>query len=474
MDFTATNANGSATWSDRTRPIQASQAIGNPSAPAGGWQGRGGAWEYAILLANQTGKDLWIDIPAQANDEFITKLAQLMKYGSDGSEPYASAQAAPVWPGLDAKLRLYVEFSNEVWNTAGAFTQSGHNQTAAQAEVKAGGSPLNFDGDTDDWNWACRRTAKRTVDISNIFRAVWGDAAMMNRIRPVLMSQLGNPDGPLLQAMLLMVNYYANPDQVANPHLPNYYVYGVGGSAYYDPKDNSSVDAIFSTMADGFVTGLQGDANWALAFGLKRIAYEGGPSFDKTGNAAKDANMKSAWADARMSQVIVDQHKAWSQNAGDLLVYFSLANDDFQWAFMKDVLTPSSPKMDGIKAVNAAARSAATYGTPIPATLAGSSAKVPPSSAGGGTSLSKRKWLGFPVHVATAGVFKITLNTTYTAPAEAEILVDGNFLGKVALSSTASAPTVTTPNLSVGSHGIVVRNVSGTFQLSQIVVQTGP
>ncbi len=474
MDFTATNANGSSTWAHRTRPLQASQAIGNPSAPAGGWQARGAAWEYAILLANQTGKDLWINIPAQADDEFITKLAQLTRYGSDGSEPYASAQAAPVYPGLDPKPRLYVEFSNEVWNTAGAFSQSQQNHAAAQAEVAAGDSPLDFDGSSNDWYWAWRRTAKRTVDISNIFRAVWGDDAMMTRIRPVLMSQLGYADGPLLQAMLLMVNYYANPDQVANPRMPNYYVYGVGGTAYYNAKDDSSVDAIFTTMADGFVSSLQADANWALAFGLKRIAYEGGPSFDKTSNAARDANLQSAWADPRMSQAIIDQHKAWSQNAGDLLVYFTLAGDDFQWAFMKDVLTPSSPKMEGIVALNAAARSASTYGTPIPATLAGSSAKVPPSWAGGGTSLSQRKWLGFPVHVATPGVFKITLNTTYTAPAEAEVLVDGHGLGKVALSSTASAPTVVTPSLSVGSHGIVVRNVAGTFQLSQVVVQRGP
>ena len=473
MDFMATNSNPGIQWSDRTRPNHASQAVGNPTIPAGGWQGRGAAWEYAILLANQTGKDLWINIPAQATDDYITKLAQLIMYGSDGTTPYTSTQASPVWPGLDPGLRVYVEFSNEVWNTAGAFQQSTQNHNAAMAEVNAGGSPLNFDANTNDWNWAWRRVTKRTVEISNIFRAVCGDSAMMNHIRPVLMSQLGYADGPLLQAMHMLVDYYGNPDRVATPHLPNYYVYGIGGSGYYGPTDESSVNAIFSTMGSGFVPALQSDANWALAFGLKRIAYEGGPSFDTTGDATKDANLASAWSDSRMTQVMIDLHNAWSQNAGDLLVYFSLVGN-YQWGFMADVLTPSHPKMNGILSLNAAARSAPTYGAPIPGTLAASSASVPPGWAGGGTDMVNRSWLGFPVHVSTQGVFNVVLNASSAAGAQAEVLIDGNSIGTVTVPGGSDSAALTTPSLSVGSHGIVVRNTAGTFSLNQIKVQTGP
>jgi hypothetical protein len=469
MDFTATNSNPVVNWSDRTRPGHASQAVGNPAIAAGGWQGRGGAWEYMVLLANQTGKDLWIDVPVGATDDYITKLAQLMKYGSNGTTPYTSTQANPVWPGLAAGRKLYVEFSNEVWNTAGAFEQSRTNHTAAQAEVGAGGSPLNFDGETGDWNWAWRRTAKRTVDISNIFRSVWGDAAMMTQIRPVFMSQLGYADGPLLQGMHLLMNYYANPSRVATPHLPNYYIYGLGGSAYYGPGDASSVNAVFSTMAAGFETALQGDANWALAFGLKRIAYEGGPSFDQTGNGTTDGNLAAAWADTRMTQVMTTQHATWNRNAGDLLMYFNLATD-YQWGFMNDVLTPTSPKMSGIAAINAASPSASTYGTAIPVTIAASSAAVPPSWAGGGTTMSQRSWLGYPVHVATAGSFRIALTASAATSGQAEILVDGNSIGTVAMTAGTSQ-SLTTPTLTVGSHGIMVRNTAGSFTLSQIQVQ---
>ncbi len=469
MDFTATNWSPVVSWSDRTRPTHASQAIGNPTIPAGGWQGRGAAWEYAILLANQTGKDLWINIPAQATDDYITKLAQLIMYGSDGATPYTSTQASPVWPGLDPGLRVYVEFSNELWNTA--FQQTFQNHDAAVAEVNAGGSPLNFDGEIppNDWNWACRRVTKRTVEISTIFRTVGGDSAMMTHIRPVLMSQLGYADGPLLQAMHMLVNYYGNPDRVASPHLPNYYIYGVGGSSYYGPSDESSVNAIFSSMAAGFVPALQADANWALAFGLKRIAYEGGPGFDTTGNATTNGYLASAWNDSRMTQVMIDQHNVWSQNAGDLLVYFTIAND-YQWGFMPDVLTPSHPKMDGIHSLNAAARSASTYGAPIPATLAATSASVPPTWAGGGTNMANRSWLGFAVHVSAQGAFNVVLNASSAAGAQAEVLIDGNSIGTVTVPGGSDSAALTTPSLSVGSHGILVRNTAGTFNLDQIKV----
>ncbi len=473
MDFSATNGNEIVHWSDRTRPGDASQAIGNPGVPVGGWEGPGGAWEYAILLANQTNKDLWINVPLNADDDYITKLAQLTKYGSDGTTPYTSLQTSPVWPGLNSNLHLYVEFSNEVWNTAGAFAGT-ENHTEAVAEVNAGGSPLKFDGDTNDWNWAWRRSAEKTVQISTIFRSVWGDAAMMTTVRPVLESQLGYADGPLLQEMHLMVDYYYNPAEVSSPHPPSYYIYGLGGSAYYNPTDKSSVDSIFSTMATGFVSAVENDVDYALPFGVRRIAYEGGPSLDSTGDSSQDANQAAAWADSRMEQAIVTEQNAWSQSNGDLLVYFYLAGG-YEWGFMPDVLSPSSPKMSGIADILASPRSASTYGTPIPATLAASNANVPPAWLwSDGSKMHDYKWTGFSVLVSTQGAFTVSLTAdSATSGAQAEILVDGNSIGTVTVPSSGNTSALSTPTLSVGSHGILVRSLTGTFNLTHVVVQTG-
>jgi hypothetical protein len=107
MDFTATNWNHAVNWSDRTLPT----AVSQQSHPAGyGWQGKGICWEYAIDLLNTTDKDGWINIPAEATDAYVNSLIALIKNGGNGFAP------------LEAERKLYIEYSNEVWN--GIFDQA--------------------------------------------------------------------------------------------------------------------------------------------------------------------------------------------------------------------------------------------------------------------------------------------------------------------------------------------------------------
>ncbi|MEI9984560.1 MAG: hypothetical protein WDN69_15960 [Aliidongia sp.] len=40
-----------------------------------------------------------------ASDDYVTKLAQLLAYGSDGVNPYTSPQADPVYPPLTPTSR---------------------------------------------------------------------------------------------------------------------------------------------------------------------------------------------------------------------------------------------------------------------------------------------------------------------------------------------------------------------------------
>jgi hypothetical protein len=108
MDWTATNDNQVVNWSDRTKLTDARQS-----------SGKGVAWEYVVQLANQLDKDVWINVPANASDDYIQNLATLMR---DQLEP---------------DRVVYVEYSNEVWN--GIFDQFDQNYDAAVAEVNAGG-----------------------------------------------------------------------------------------------------------------------------------------------------------------------------------------------------------------------------------------------------------------------------------------------------------------------------------------------
>ena len=65
---------------------------------------------------------MWINIPEGATPAYVTDLADLIKYGSDGVNPYTSYQVNPVYPGLNMNLHVYIEWSNETWNYS--FTQA--------------------------------------------------------------------------------------------------------------------------------------------------------------------------------------------------------------------------------------------------------------------------------------------------------------------------------------------------------------
>ena len=156
------------------------------------WGDRTGVWEYQVMLANETGKDLYITIPINASDDYVRRLAKLLRYGSDGNNPYEGHVANPRFSGLNPNLRVYVEWGNEVWNWA--FGQATIGVEAAKAAVHQGtpeGQIINYDGSRPDGDFR-RWAALRTVQASNTFRSIWGDAAMGDRVRMLLEYQYDN------------------------------------------------------------------------------------------------------------------------------------------------------------------------------------------------------------------------------------------------------------------------------------------
>jgi hypothetical protein len=488
MDFLATNWNIQTDWVDRPLPTWASFNR-NPGGNYG-WQGLGGPWEHVILLMNETGKDAWINIPARATDTYIQNVALMFAYGSDGINPYTSRQANPVYPPLNANLKIYIEFSNEVWNSI--FSQQIDNCQAASDELvsTAGATPLNWDGSWNGvtypgatWNWTMcsRHTAERTVQISNLFRSVFGDSAMMTRIRPVLMSQLGYPGFTLFDETTMMLDYYDNltGNFSAIPHPPNYYLYGAGGSAYYSSATTaSSLDAIFNDPGmtpAGFASGLQGDAALVTAMGLKRVAYEGGPSLDKTGGV-RDAFSAQAVNDPRMTSAIINMHNAWSNNSGELLVYY-VGTGDYQWGFTPDTYSLSTQKLLAIDALNASERAPLILGTQVPGVVAGNMPNL--CSRGWGCNPiqtydnftadgSKIVWAGYSLYSTLSSPWTVNLYFTNAHNATVALYVDGSYIGTKIVSGTSlSFAAGTIPS---GSHGIILRAVTGTFSLDSISV----
>ena len=160
-----TNNSTVVNWSDRAHTTDATQATA-----------KGAAWEYAIQLANTAQKDLWINIPAGATTDYVTQLATLLK------------------SSLNADRIIYVEYSNETWNSQ--FTQYTTAVNAANAQIASGDHTLNYDGTTSAYLLAGRYTAARLKQISDIFAGVFGAGAINTRVRPVLASQVANSPLP--------------------------------------------------------------------------------------------------------------------------------------------------------------------------------------------------------------------------------------------------------------------------------------
>lgn len=92
MDWTLTNSSKHINWIDRRLPND----LGQSST-------YGACWEHLIELSNVLSCDLWICIPHNATDDYIRKLSILLK------------------EKLNPGVNLFVEYSNEVWNSARAF-----------------------------------------------------------------------------------------------------------------------------------------------------------------------------------------------------------------------------------------------------------------------------------------------------------------------------------------------------------------
>ena len=200
MAMTMTNGNPERDWSDRRRPDHFSQ-VGqlNPRSPAPGallWdnspmpgnRATGVAWEYLVALANASDQDLWINLPHMASDDYIDKLGRLLRYGSDGVEPYSSTQANPRFAPLKPGLRVWVEYSNEIWAGGPGFAQGDYARLEGEAQ---GISQAQFNGRQFCNHWA--RLSRVMGDPSRVVKVLatftgssWYDNELQAEVAPGL------------------------------------------------------------------------------------------------------------------------------------------------------------------------------------------------------------------------------------------------------------------------------------------------
>ena len=228
-----------------------------------GDNGYGVAYEWQIDLCNRVGADLWVNIPAHADWDYSRPLALLLKNN------------------LDAGLKIYVGWSNEVWNWGFEQTRYANNQAATldlpDIEVGAYAEP---------W-WKYKVYA--SVPVFEQFESVFG--ANNPRLVKVLCGQLGYHWPGYNSNHMIAGDLACLTDSTINPN-------GI-------TIDACGVAPYWNSLSSSALVGLADQMRWAhnslLGAGIPLVSYEGGSD-----NYSDPAGCVVAQADSRQEQLYVD------------------------------------------------------------------------------------------------------------------------------------------------------------------------
>ncbi len=276
MDWGSTNNSLEETWESRKSRTFYTQVgkSGDPEAKFGPaptpfqYMYSGGvAIEYMIQLCNELQINPWFCIPHRATDDYIAQFARLVK------------------EQLDLKLKVYVEYSNEIWNWQ--FHQAGWmlRSPLAGALVEAkGGSP---------WKDASKKEGKDHPErIGALFRRAfaiwereWTDTDRSRLIR-VCAVQAAWVDASQRTVKWCVDNGGAD---VVSPAA-----YAGPGTAVYDRWEAAGASltpqqVVADVMAGRDMARSENSTativRYAAERGLKYVAYEGGQHIQSKGQA---------------------------------------------------------------------------------------------------------------------------------------------------------------------------------------------
>jgi len=349
-DYTLADSSSQAVWADRAIPAYASQQQVPPHASQNisPQYVTGASYEYAIRLANQTGKDLWLNVPhlafggtyAFSSTVWATNLALLLKYGSDASgTPYTGLNGTsgtnpqpltgPVNPPLNPGLHVYIEYSNEFWSGVG--NQTKWIQQQAAAAIAAGDADLDWDHDSNNYDIQLRINAKGTMLIANAFAAVYGSSAFGTIYRPVFCGQIAYTAS------------FAGLDYLESRHGgANQYVWAIGGAPYVDFSGDvygntltgaqiiSGMQAYQTTNIVPWISSLSSVlSGYHLQGGM--LAYEGGQGALYWTSGAIAAQTIPA-----MRGITTTLFDTWFAQGGKTFFYFKLCSED-TWGLATDI-----------------------------------------------------------------------------------------------------------------------------------------
>lgn len=216
MDWMETNDSPQSLWETRPQGEDAS------------WAHFGVPLEIMLALANGERKNIWVNMPHLADDAYVRAFAQAVR------------------KGLDPALRVYVEYSNEVWNFQFAQTR----WADAQAQAR--------------WNKADVGTqfyALRAAEIARIWTSEFAGAEA--RLINVISSQTGwlGLEENILNAPLVVAEGTAKPSEAFDVYAVTGYFGGILGLEARSEQVTGWLDESLARAADAAKDqGLSGQA----------------------------------------------------------------------------------------------------------------------------------------------------------------------------------------------------------------------
>ena len=340
-------------WEDRAK---LDDAVWGGSGRTSHTQRNGVPVEVLVSLANTVNRDMWVNMPHYANDDYIKSFAKIIS------------------GELKESLKVYIEYSNETWNPGFI----GHHYV----EIKGKEAGLTTVPDEfldyqevrgEEYFARLRYYSARAVEIFKLWKAEFNDS------NDRLIRILGTSQGDTVLSEQ-MIKYVGSDNIDALAMAP--YFFGCAENKYSCRdapmvlKDAKTVDDVFKIIdqeksldpnaLDGTIAKVEKQASIASKYNLKLLSYEGGQHLTTSVMGSLDLNesekstfralFKAVNRDSRMKsryQKLLNAWKDYSDNGTTLFTLYTLPQSYYRfgnWG-LKEHLNNSreeSPKFDGV------------------------------------------------------------------------------------------------------------------------------
>nr|WP_243435920.1 PA14 domain-containing protein [Acanthopleuribacter pedis] len=317
LDFFRTNLNETSAWEDRPQMREARWNRWEQGAP----------YELGMELVNLLNAEPWVNMPALADDGFVRNFAEVVK--SD----------------LNEGLPIYLEYGNEIWNTAflpGFWVEDLAVARWPNSDAEPFTKRMNYHG-------------MRTTQITATWKEMLGEdrvIGVLGGFHTVQAVSEAALDCPLYAAENGGVPCYQNLDALAiGPYFGGYLgsntfapsVIGwaseadggletlfreiTEGGPLYDPNQEPEWERAPQAGAmDEAMGNVTVNKNLADQRGLRLIAYEAGQHLVGIDRYLDDTTLNNLFfaanRDARMGQLYTDYLNGWRERGGELMCMF--------------------------------------------------------------------------------------------------------------------------------------------------------